>query len=238
MHVRSEGHDQHTTGANQSFICVLKKSSLNIRPTRRVEKYIFREDFFVKSSLRSSFRSASMVIWTISPTTILPLQARHSNSSYSCVDINIKRGAAWQMCTRVPAQYQSEFVIWSALPVMRNSSFLIRVYLSLMRNGPFLIWSEPPPNRSGPFLIWVSLSLMRNSQFLIWSERPRMFLIWVGLPLIRNRQLLIRSPLSLIRDRLFLIRVCLPIMWKSLLLIGFGFSPIRQSQLPSGPRKG
>src|SRR5207244_2928413 len=136
------------------------------------EKYIFREDFFVKSSLRSSFRSASMVIWTISPTTILPLQARHSNSSYSCVDINIKRGAAWQMCTRVPAQYQSEFVIWSALPVMRN------------------------------------------------------------------RQLLIRSPLSLIRDRLFLIRVCLPIMWKSLLLIGFGFSPIRQSQLPSGPRKG
>src|SRR5437667_5665634 len=103
IHVRSEGHDQHATGANQSFICVLKKSSLNIRPTRRVEKYIFREDFFVKSSLRSSFRSASMVIWTISPTTILPLQARHSNSSYSCVDINIKRGAAWQMCTRVPA---------------------------------------------------------------------------------------------------------------------------------------
>src|SRR6266566_8300674 len=108
-----------------------------------------------------------------------------------------QESAAWQMCTRVPAQYQSEFVIWSALPVMRNSSFLIRVYLSLMRNGPFLIWSEPPPNRSGPFLIWVSLSLMRNSQFLIWSERPRMFLIWVGLPLIRNRQLLIRSPLSL-----------------------------------------
>src|SRR5207249_3977523 len=126
IYVRSEGHDQHATGANQSFICVLKKSSLNIRPTRRVEKYIFREDFFVKSSLRSSFRSASMVIGTISPTTILPLQARHSNSSYSCVDINIKRGAARQMCTRVPAQYQSEFVIWSALPVMRNSSFLIR----------------------------------------------------------------------------------------------------------------
>src|SRR5438093_2346211 len=45
IHVRSEGHDQHTTGANQSFICVLKKSSLNIRLTRRVEKYIFREDF-------------------------------------------------------------------------------------------------------------------------------------------------------------------------------------------------
>jgi len=34
---------------------------------------------------------------------------------------------ASQMRTRLPAQYRSEFVIWSALPLMRNSQFLIRV---------------------------------------------------------------------------------------------------------------
>ena len=68
-----------------------------------------------------------MVIWTISPTTILPFQAGYSNSSYLCVDLNIKKGAASQMRTRLPAQYRSEFVIWSALPLMRNSQFLIRV---------------------------------------------------------------------------------------------------------------
>src|SRR5216117_99272 len=31
IYVRSDGHDQHAAGANQWFICVLKKSSLNIR---------------------------------------------------------------------------------------------------------------------------------------------------------------------------------------------------------------
>src|SRR6266571_3457109 len=61
IYVRSDGHDQHATGANQSFICVLKESSLNIRPTRRVE-YMFREDFLVKSSLRPSFPS-----WRVPP---------------------------------------------------------------------------------------------------------------------------------------------------------------------------
>src|SRR6266516_126579 len=118
------------------------------------------------------------------------------------------------MRIRVPAQYQSEFVIWSALSLMRHGPFLIRVSLPQMRNKQFLV-------RSG-------LSPMRNSPFLIW----------VGLPLIRNGQLLIRSRLSLTRDRLFLIRVCLPLMWKSRLLIGFGFSAIRESQLSSGPGKG
>src|SRR5438094_8263214 len=44
MHVRSEGHDQHTTAANQPFICVLKKSSLNIRLTRGVDKYSLPKD--------------------------------------------------------------------------------------------------------------------------------------------------------------------------------------------------
>ena len=68
-----------------------------------------------------------MAIWTMPPTRIPPLQAMHSNSSYSCVDLNTKKGAVSQMCNRLPAQYRSEFVIRSALPLMRNSSFLIRV---------------------------------------------------------------------------------------------------------------
>src|SRR6266516_4735389 len=51
------------------------------------------------------------------------------------------------------APYGSEFLIWSALSPMRNSSFLIGVWLPLMRNDQFLIWG--------------GLSLMRNRSFLI-----------------------------------------------------------------------
>jgi len=65
----------------------------------------------------------------------------------------------------------------------RISSFLIWVWLSLIRNDQLLIRGGLPPMRNRPFLIRVSLSLIRNSQTLIWSALPpmrkRSFPIWV-----------------------------------------------------------
>ncbi len=94
---------------------------------------------------------------------------------------------------------------------MRNSSFLIWVWLPLIRNSPFLIGDGLPPMRNTPFLIRVWLPLIWNGQFLIWSA------------------------LSLMRNGSFLIRVCLPPMSKSRFLIlgeGFPYSgkpPIRRT---------
>src|SRR5438876_346062 len=73
---------------------------------------------------------------------------------------------------------------------MRNSSFLIGVWLSLMRNGPFLIGSELSAMRNSSFLIGVWLSLMRNGPFLIGSGpspmRNNQFLSWRELPPVRH----------------------------------------------------
>ena len=138
----------------------------------------------------SGMVSASTVISTMSPPTTPPFQTRHFNSGHSRVVLNLTEVVASANARRVPAQYQSEFLIWGALSLMRN----------------------------GSFPIWVSLSPMRNSQFLISNELPRMrnslFLIRVCLPLIRNTQFLIRSRLSPMRNRLFLNRVCLSLMGK------------------------
>jgi len=79
------------------------------------------------------------------------------------------------------APYGSEFLIWNALPTKRSSSFLVGVWLPLMRNNQLLMRSELSPMRNRSFLIGVWLPLMRNDQFLIWSE----------LSLMRNRSFLI-----------------------------------------------
>ena len=61
------------------------------------------------------------------------------------------------------------FLIWGALSPMRNSPFLIRVRPPLIWNSPFLIGGAPSPMRNTPFLIRVELSLIWNDQFLIWG---------------------------------------------------------------------
>jgi len=116
---------------------------------------------------------------------------------------------------------------------MRNSSFLIGVWLSLIRNGPFRIGSELSPMRNSSFLIGVWLSLMRNGPFLIGSGlspmRNSSFLIGVGLPLMRNSPFLIGSELSPMRNSPFLIRGGPSPMRNSPFLIRGGPSPMRNS---------
>jgi len=53
---------------------------------------------------------------------------------------------------------------------MRNTPFLIRVWLPLIGNGQFLIWSALSLMRNGSFLIRVCLPPMRKSRFLIWGK--------------------------------------------------------------------
>src|SRR5207249_886920 len=61
----------------------------------------------------------------------------------------------------------SSFLIWVWLPLIWNRVFLIWGALSPMRNSPFLIRVWLPLIWNGPFLIWSALSLMRNGSFLI-----------------------------------------------------------------------
>jgi len=125
----------------------------------------------------------------------------------------------------------SQFLIWSEVPPMRNSSFPIGVWLPLIRNRPFLIGGEPSRMSNGWFLIEVWLPLIRNEPFLIGGELSRMrngwFLIEVWLPLIRNEPFLIGGELSRMRNGWFLIGVWLPLIRNGLFLIGDGLSRMR-----------
>ena len=120
---------------------------------------------------------------------------------------------------------------------MRNSSFLIWVWLPRIRNDQFLIWGGLPLIRDGLFLIRVWFSQIRNRLFLMRSNPSPMrnspMLIWVWLPLISNGPFLIGSRLSPISNRLFLMRVCLPLMKEKQLLSG-GWILLFSESLSSG----
>ena len=117
------------------------------------------------------------------------------------------------------------------LPLIRNGSSLIWVWLSPMRNNQFLIRFCLPLIRNGSSLIWVWLSPMRNSQFLIRFCLPLIrngsFLIWVWLSPMRNSQFLIGFCLPRIRNDSSLIWVWLSPMKNSRSLIPVWLSRIR-----------
>ena len=106
---------------------------------------------------------------------------------------------------------------------MRNSPFLIWVWLSLIWNSPLLIWGGLPPMRNSPFLIWVWLPLIWNSPFLFWSALSRM----------RKTPLLIRVCLPRMRKSRFLIRVWLLLIKESRLSGGTPETPARRFGRPS-----
>ena len=128
---------------------------------------------------------------------------------------SLMRNSSFLIWVWLPLIWNRVFLIWGALPPMRNTPFLIRVWLPLTWNSPFLIGGALPPRRNSPFLIRVWLPL-------IWNDR---FLIWGALPSTRNGS--------------SLIRVCLPPMRKSRFLIWGKASLFREAGYPanSGNRK-
>src|SRR5439155_164610 len=93
--------------------------------------------------------------------------ARHNNRLLVSGQVSTVLVTRNQSLARPCAKYQREFLIWSDLSPMRNTSFLIWVWLPLIRNDQFLIWGELIPMRNSSFLIWVWLPLMRKSRYLI-----------------------------------------------------------------------
>ena len=106
---------------------------------------------------------------------------------------------------------------------MRNSPFLVWVWLPLIWNSPLLIWGGLPPMRNSPFLIWVWLPLIWNSPLLFWSALSRM----------RKTPLLIRVCLPRMRKSRFLIRVWLLLIKESRLSGGTPETPARRFGRPS-----
>ena len=126
---------------------------------------------------------------------------------------SLMRNSSFLIWVWLPLIWNRVFLIWGALPPMRNTPFLIRVWLPLTWNSPFLIGGALPPRRNSPFLIRVWLPLIWNDGFLIWGALPSM------------------------RNGSSLIRVCLPPMRKSrFLILGEGF-PIQGSWLSGELRK-
>ena len=118
---------------------------------------------------------------------------------------SLMRNSSFLILVWLPLIWNRVFLIWGALSPMRNSPFLIRVRPLLIWDSPFLIWGALSPMRSSPFLIRVELSLIWNGQFLIWG----------GFPPMRN------TP--------FLIGVWLSLIWNSPLLIWDGLPPMRNT---------
>ena len=128
---------------------------------------------------------------------------------------SLMRNSSFLIWVWLPLIWNRVFLIWGALSPMRNSPFLIRVRPLLIWDSPLLIWGALSPMRSSPFLIRVELSLIWNGQFLIWG----------GFPPMRN------TP--------FLIGVWLSPMRKSRILIWGKASLFREAGYPanSGNRK-
>ena len=83
---------------------------------------------------------------------------------------SLMRNSSFLIWVWLPLIWNRVFLIWGALPPMRNTPFLIRVWLPLTWNSPFLIGGALPSMRNGSSLIRVCLPPMRKSRFLILGE--------------------------------------------------------------------
>ena len=133
---------------------------------------------------------------------------------------SLMRNSSFLIWVWLPLIWNRVFLIWGALSPMRNSPFLIRVRPLLIWDSPLLIWGALSPMRSSPFLIRVELSLIWNGQFLIWG----------GFPPMRNTPFLIGVWLCLIWNSPLLIWDGLPPMRNTPFLIGVWLSPMRKSR--------
>jgi len=73
---------------------------------------------------------------------------------------SLMRNSSFLIWVWLPLIWNRVFLIWGALSPMRNSPFLIRVRPLLIWDSPLLIWGALSPMRSSPFLIRVELSLI------------------------------------------------------------------------------